>query len=218
MTRLSDRDARPNPETEPERFADWALSMLVRYHGEEKARQLLAKRGRALIEKYGAAALKNEIGGLVEPKIGGRPKDPRIFNEAIIAGHVEFLKLHRVGTKTKKVDSACAELESTLKRSTAAARQRTSGTLKKLYKTVRTRSKSDPLTASVMDTTYAQLVRELANHPNKIGIPYLVEGTAHGEKFPIFDLETLGCTDIAPIICVGNGFRACVTVIATLKN
>jgi hypothetical protein len=36
----------PNPETEPERFADWALSMLVRYHGEERARQLLAKRGR----------------------------------------------------------------------------------------------------------------------------------------------------------------------------
>jgi hypothetical protein len=164
-----------------------------------------------LIEKYGL----EEIARVEKPdrNKGGRPTDPRRFNEPIIAGHVEFLKLHRVSVKTKKVDAACAELAAILKRYTPVARGRKAGTIRKIYNTVRKAARKDALTLSVMNSTYAVLASELADHPDKVGIPYLVEGSANGEKFPIVD--TLGCINVAPIVHDGDGFRACLTIIAT---
>ena len=165
-----------------------------------------------LVKKYGF----EELAGVdkFEENRGGRPKDPIEFNEAIIAGHVEFLRLHGVEVRTKKIDAACYALKVILDRYTPFARKRAASTLKKIYKTTRKKAKEgNALIAAVMNTTYGVLVEHLAGHPNKIAIPHLIEGSSEGEKFAAID--TTGCAFMVPIECHGVGFIACLTIIVT---
>jgi hypothetical protein len=171
---------------------------------------------RDIVELYGADEVMSEIKRIAATKAGGRPAD-LVLNIGIIWGHIEFLKLHRVNSKTKKLEAACALLANYLDRYTATARGKSEVTLKNLYKRAPKAADKQPLVALVMRDTYAVLVRELARSPQKVPIPYLIEGTSAGWKFPIFDTDQ--CGDSADVIVHDAAdYKAGLTWIVTPRN
>lgn len=169
-----------------------------------------------LADLYGADTLIAELKGTVAAKSAGRPAD-LVLNIGIVWGHVEFLKLHRVESKKKKLEAACALLAGYLDRFTGGARSRSEVTLKNLYKRAPKAAIGQPLVAAVMKDTYAALVRELADAPQKVPIPYLIEGTAAGWKFPIFDTHQF--RDNADfIVHDASDYKAGLTWIVTPRN
>lgn len=170
----------------------------------------------ALAGLYGTDTLIAALKGITAAKSPGRPAD-LVLNIGIIWGHIKFLRLHRVDSKKQKLEAACGLLEGYLDRFTAGARTKSQATLKNLYKRAPKLAAAQPLVGLVMKDTYAALVGELAKAPQKVPIPYLIEGTVDGWKYPIFDIEQLdGDADV--IVHSAPDYKAGLTWIVTPRN
>jgi hypothetical protein len=171
---------------------------------------------RHLVDLYGEDALISELKTIGSAKSAGRPAD-LVLNIGIVWAHIEFLKLHRVKVKKKKLESACALLAGYLDRYTAAARTKSEVTLQNLYKRAPKAALVQPLVGLVMKDTYAVLLNELADAPHKVPIPYLIEGAVDGWKYPMFDTHQLdGCAEM--FVHEAADYTAGLTWIVTPKN
>jgi hypothetical protein len=171
---------------------------------------------RRLAELYGAEALIAELKVFDPGRDSGRPAD-LVLNTGIIWAHVEFLKLHRVTTKKKRLEGACALLAEYLNRYTTGARVKSEVTLKNIYKGAQKKANEEPLIGMVMKDAYRALLQYLGGAPQKIPIPYLVQGSKAGWEFPIVDLDQIG--DYYELIgSEGPSYFAAFSAIVTPKN
>jgi hypothetical protein len=86
-----------------------------------------------------------------------------------------------------------------------------------LYKRAPSAAAKQPLVGLAMKDTYEALVHELADAPHKVPIPYLIEGTIEGWKYPTFDLDPLvGSADV--IGHAASDYKAALTWIVTPRN
>jgi hypothetical protein len=167
---------------------------------------------------YGTAVLISELKRIRSAKSSRRrrPAD-LVLNIGIIWAHIEFLKLHRVTKKKKKLEDACALLEGYIDRFTVGARKKSASTLENIYKSARKKAHEEPMIAAVMNDAYRVLSRHLEHAPQKIPIPYLIEGAVDGWKFPTIDPNQFG-DDCDVIGSRGPSYEAAFSVIVTPKN
>jgi translation initiation factor 2B subunit (eIF-2B alpha/beta/delta family) len=146
----------------------------------------------------------------------GRPSD-FFLNDAIIWAHIEFLKLHRVVAKKKKLESACELLAEYLDRFTHDARPKSSATLENIYKRAKKHADKVRWMAAVMSDVYRVLERHLEHKPQKVPVPYLIEGKGAGQKYPTLDTYELheGCEVIGS---KSADYAAAFSMIVTPKN
>jgi hypothetical protein len=170
---------------------------------------------RMLADEYGAEFLISELKKF-RGQGGGRPSD-LVLNTAILWAHIEFFRLHRVVAKTKKLESACALLAGYLNRYTAGARRKSETTLLNIYKRAPKAAITEPLVGLVMKDAFAALLHNLRGGPHKVPIPYLIQGTKSGWKFPVVDRSQFG-DNIEIIGSNGPNYSAAFSMIVTPKN
>ena len=168
-----------------------------------------------LVDRNGVDAVTAELKRSKRKK-AGRPSD-LILNTAILWAHIEFLKLHRVIGKKRKLESACELLADYLDRYTVGGRSKSEVTLKNIYKSARNAAAGEPLIEIVMHDAYAVLLENLGTEPKKIPIPYLIEGVSAGLKFPTVDRHQFG-DNMEIVGCNGPKYSAAFSMIVTPKN
>jgi hypothetical protein len=164
------------------------------------------------LKRIGSAKLKR-IGSV---KLKRRPAD-LVLNIGIIWAHIEFLIVHRATKKKKRLEEACALLEGYINRFTVGAMGKKAKTLENIYKRARKEARTEPMIAAVMNDAYRVLSRHLEHAPQKIPIPYLIEGAADGWKFPTIDPNQFG-DDCDAIGSKGPSYGAVFSLIVTPKN
>jgi hypothetical protein len=183
----------------------------------KKIPQAVGCKLRSLAAEFGEDVLIAELKKIKSENVSvGRPSD-LILNTAVLWAHVEFLKLNRVEAKKGKLEIACEMLAGYLDRYTAGARGKSKTTLLNIYKRAPKDALHEPLIGVVMKDAYVALLQNLGDQPNKIPIPYLVQGTKTGWKFPIVDQYQFG-DNIEVIGSNGPTYSAAFSMLVVPKN
>jgi hypothetical protein len=170
-----------------------------------------------LANRNGFGAIASELKRLEgATRSAGRPAD-LILNTAILWAHIEFLKLHRVAGKKQKLKLACELLAGYLDRFTVGARSKSATTLMNIYKRAPKEARAEPMIAAVMNDAFRVLSRHLKRSPQKIPIPYLIEGKVAGWKFPTIDPNQYG-DDCDAIGSRGLTYEAVFSLVVTPKK